>query len=376
MKWSYWEQDLFTERYDIVIVGAGFSGLSTAYFLARSRPELSIAVVEERVIQRAASTRNAGMACISSLSELIDDVEHSGWDSVLGLVEQRWRGLKLMQQLFPAELIDFRLVPAGELFFEGQEFAKDRYLHRMDEANEHLKAVTGSDYYSISEPFLGTGKGQVMIKHKEEGQLHPGRLHRAWMNRVRANGVDIFEGVKCMSYEKKNREIQIRTSGPSLSTRQLLICTNGEAGELLEGAQVHQVQNHIMVFAPENGVNWQGNLHAESGYVYARNIGKRLLVGGGRHITADKGRELESIEKDVRAYLMDFASEYLWTERRTQLPQPEYEWTGYLGVGPQKTPLLKEWSPGVFALCRLSGMGVALSSFLGQQTAEKLIEKL
>jgi glycine/D-amino acid oxidase-like deaminating enzyme len=376
MNWSYWEQDLFSSPYDIVIVGAGFSGLSTAYFLARTRPELSIAVLEERVIQRAASTRNAGMACISSISELIDDVEHSGWAPVLKLVEQRWRGLKLMQQLFPAELIDFRLVPAGELFFEGQKYGKDRYLHRIDEANEYLKEITGSNYFSITEPFLGTRKGQVMVKHREEGQIHPGRLHRAWMNRVRANGVDIFEGVRCLSHEKKNEDIYIRTSGPSLSTKQLLVCTNGEAGELLKGAAVHQVQNHVFVFAPKDGVDWSGNLHAESGYIYARNIGHRLLVGGARHITTDKGQELGNNDEEVRSYLMDFASEYLWTKSKNELPQPEFEWTGYLGVGPQKTPLLKEWTPGVFALCRLSGMGVALSTYLGQKTAAKLIENL
>ena len=48
---------------DVVIVGAGYTGLWTAYYLAQADPSLSIAVLESRVAGFGASGRNGGWAC-------------------------------------------------------------------------------------------------------------------------------------------------------------------------------------------------------------------------------------------------------------------------------------------------------------------------
>ena len=52
---------------DVAIVGAGFTGLWTAYYLARLRPELRIVVIEAAVAGYGASGRNGGW-CSASLA--------------------------------------------------------------------------------------------------------------------------------------------------------------------------------------------------------------------------------------------------------------------------------------------------------------------
>lgn len=47
---------------DVAIVGAGFTGLWTAYYLAKARPDLSIAILEKEVAGFGASGRNGGWA--------------------------------------------------------------------------------------------------------------------------------------------------------------------------------------------------------------------------------------------------------------------------------------------------------------------------
>jgi gamma-glutamylputrescine oxidase len=47
----------------------------------------------------------------------------------------------------------------------------------------------------------------------------------------------------------------------------------------------------------------------------------------------------------------------------------EYRWTGIIGIGPQKLPLIERVSPNVFAGVRLSGMGIALASTIGDKLA-------
>ena len=49
-------------RADVVIIGGGFTGLSTAHYLRRARPELRVVVLESEVIGYGASGRNGGFA--------------------------------------------------------------------------------------------------------------------------------------------------------------------------------------------------------------------------------------------------------------------------------------------------------------------------
>lgn len=45
---------------DVVIVGAGFTGMWTAYYLNQAQPDLSIAIVEAKQVGYGASGRNGG----------------------------------------------------------------------------------------------------------------------------------------------------------------------------------------------------------------------------------------------------------------------------------------------------------------------------
>lgn len=51
------------QAYDIAIVGGGFTGMWTAYFLKKLDPSIRIAILEQKTIGYGASGRNGGMAC-------------------------------------------------------------------------------------------------------------------------------------------------------------------------------------------------------------------------------------------------------------------------------------------------------------------------
>ncbi len=372
MEWSFWERDLFRKHYDLLIIGGGFSGLATAYYFAKENPTLSICILEKQVLHRKASTRNAGMACISSLSELLNDVQLEGWGPILSLVEKRWKGLELMRNLFPAKEIHYRDVPAGELFFEGQKFTSGDYLPRMEEANEKLNPIVGEGYFTSAPAFFPSHSSAEFVKHKWEGQLHPARLCQAWIKKCRDLGIDILEGVECLSSESNDSGFEVRTRGPVFSANRLLWATNGALSSIYPELDVKPVQNHVWVFPERAPVSWEGNIHAESGYVYARSIGKQLLIGGARHQQQHQGKDLNDNGEEIYAYLVDFARQYLWENGGPDKLQPEAHWTGYLGVGDHKQPILDEINEGEFILARLSGMGVALSTYLGREMAKRI----
>ena len=62
-------------RTDVVIVGAGYTGLWTAYYLLRNRPDLNIAIVEKEVAGFGASGRNGGW-CSALFPASLDAIAH------------------------------------------------------------------------------------------------------------------------------------------------------------------------------------------------------------------------------------------------------------------------------------------------------------
>jgi glycine/D-amino acid oxidase-like deaminating enzyme len=93
--YSFWEKQAFFEDIDVIIVGSGIVGLSSAYFIKSRFPQWKIMVVESGVLPHGATTRNAGFSCFGSLSELVEDLKTYGEEEMLNVVEKRWEGLKL-----------------------------------------------------------------------------------------------------------------------------------------------------------------------------------------------------------------------------------------------------------------------------------------
>jgi glycine/D-amino acid oxidase-like deaminating enzyme len=74
--------------YDVAIVGGGFTGLWSAYYLKQQRPELSVCVLEAHVCGFGASGRNGGwlMSALEGEAKLIDALEGESRDAALGFI--------------------------------------------------------------------------------------------------------------------------------------------------------------------------------------------------------------------------------------------------------------------------------------------------
>ena len=50
-----------------------------------------------------------------------------------------------------------------------------------------------------------------------------------------------------------------------------------------------------------------------------------------------------------------------------------HRWTGWLGVGPDRRPLIGESRPGLHHAVRMGGMGVAIGTRVGRELAESML---
>ena len=81
--YSYWENEQFFLNNDLLIIGSGIVGLSTALFYKKKNPKANVLILERSSIPSGASTRNAGFACYGSLGELSDNLKSHKLEELL-----------------------------------------------------------------------------------------------------------------------------------------------------------------------------------------------------------------------------------------------------------------------------------------------------
>src|SRR5256885_15843605 len=131
MQVSIWEKETFFAPQDVIIIGSGFVGLWSAFFLKKKHPKLKITIVDRGVIPTGASTRNAGFACFGSLSEVIHDGQMMGTEKMLELVEKRFKGLERIQKYFHKSAIDFSLCGGYELYDDADPISAEELAQNI-----------------------------------------------------------------------------------------------------------------------------------------------------------------------------------------------------------------------------------------------------
>jgi gamma-glutamylputrescine oxidase len=372
MQLSYWEKDAFYGPADVVIAGSGFTGLWTALHLKNKHPELKVTLIERGSLPTGASTRNAGFACFGSVTELMKDVHESGVEAMLSLVEMRYRGLKRIRKLFSKKEIDFMKTGGYELF---TSVSQDRYKelkaqirwlnHVLDPV---LKKKTTFSFADDMIPELGLSGVSHLIFNQLEGVLHPGKLCKQLLTKVQEAGVTVLTDMEIIHLVEHSRGVTIETSkGLALETHKLMICTNGFARQLLPDLDVFPRRGQVLLTAPVPGLKIKGSFHFDEGFYYFRNIGDRLLLGGARNTDFEsENTAVMETSRGIQSALENFMETHLLKDIEFEITD---RWTGIMGFGKEKTPLICEVSSNIYCAVRLSGMGVALAPVIGERAA-------
>lgn len=374
---SVWERESFFAPADIIIAGSGFVGLWSAYYLKKKAPKLSITILERGLIPTGASTRNAGFACFGSLTELIADAAKMGEDKMLELVEMRYKGLRRIGKLFSDKEIDLQYHGGFDLI-TGDSTDINELRSHIDRLNRPLKKIVGlQKTFRMANDKLGVfgfAGMQHLIENKAEGQLHSGRLCQALLKQVQSMGVTVLNNIEIKSYEKVNGHVLLHTSYPfSFTASQLLVCTNAFARQLLPQLDIEPARGQVLVTSPIDKLPFQGTFHYDEGFYYFRNLGNRVLLGGARNkaFEAEHTDEM-NITEDIQNELERFLKE-------TILPKRDYtighRWSGIMGMGGEKMPIVQAINDHVFCAVRMSGMGVALAPIVGEKVARLMTGK-
>lgn len=368
MNLSYWELKNWFTNVDYTIVGSGIVGLHTALRLREKFPDSKILVLEKGPLPQGASTKNAGFACFGSISEIIDDLKSHSEEEVIKLIQKRWLGLQLLRKRLGDSVIDFRPYGGYELFLKHDESSFNECMAKMPFVNEILKPLFRSEVFTKQIDRFGFENiNEYVFFNPFEAQIDTGNMMQALLKTAVSQDILILNQQTVTSYNENANGVEVALGDFAFQTKKLLFATNGFANALTNGA-VKPARAQVLITKPIANLDIKGTFHLDKGYYYFRNIGDRILFGGGRNLdfqgeTTTEFGETEIIQNRLEQLLKEVI-----------LPNQEFEiehrWSGIMGMGSSKNPIVEQISEHVYCGVRLGGMGVAIGSLIGGELAE------
>jgi glycine/D-amino acid oxidase-like deaminating enzyme len=184
--------------YDVAIVGAGFTGLWTAYYLSRADPTLRIAVLEAEVAGFGASGRNGGWCSALFPTPWRALVRDSSSAEALRLHRAMAATVVEVGRVVEAEDIDAHYRRGGTVTLARSPAQSARLRDEIRVARER---GFGEDDLRL----LDAGEACAMLAASDVtdglftphcAAVHPARLVRGLARAVEARGVEVFEGTR------------------------------------------------------------------------------------------------------------------------------------------------------------------------------------
>jgi glycine/D-amino acid oxidase-like deaminating enzyme len=365
---SYWEYASWLAQTDFTVVGSGIVGLNCAIHLKERHPKANVLILEKGMFPQGASTKNAGFACFGSISELLSDRIHHTDQEILDLVSDRNQGITYLRNLLGDDVLEYQQKGGHELFLQDDKGLFETCWQHLSWANGLLEPVFGPTTFEVAKNrFQFQGIHPQYITQRHEGQLHTGNMMKALLHKAQKMEISILNGIHVHDFSSSTEGVTVQTNAFTLNTKYLMIATNGFAKQLI-AEDVRPARAQVLITKPIPSLKIEGTFHLEEGYYYFRNVADRILLGGGRNLDFEGEETMEFGQTErIQRKLEQLLAQVILPNQSVEI---DHRWSGIMGIGPQKKPIIKELAPNVACGVRLGGMGVAIGASTGIKLAQ------
>jgi glycine/D-amino acid oxidase-like deaminating enzyme len=361
---------------DVCIIGAGYTGLASAYYLSEAFPERKIVLLESERIGYGASGRNAGIVLplISGSEKIVDGLIKKGHiDKAQDFYDKTSAGIGLIDNLIKDQSIKCDWEDCLCLYGAATD-SQIKYLeeefHRYDALGLKTQWLTETDLQRCV--YVKGFKAAITIPMSST--INPAKLVRGLIPVLQDRRIGIYEGSEVVKIQSGNK-ITASTSLGSVTAPSLVLATNAYTSKL---GYFHNRMFPIHVFsiATEplsdkqiNDLNWghrQPLVHAKNLFdLFRLTSDNRIVFSGGRMYYFYQNRlpedEYRSDYDRLRQSLID------------KLPSLEclnisHKWSGLMGLTLNRTPMIGIMGSkrNIFYGLGYSGHGVAASFLAGK----------
>jgi glycine/D-amino acid oxidase-like deaminating enzyme len=367
---------------DVAVVGAGFTGLWTAYYLLAARPELQVVILERHVAGYGASGRNGGW-CIGELAVAAHRVARlAGADASARLDAAITATVGEVARVVAAEGIACGFHHGGQLVLARNRAHELRLRRLVDEARSRGVAdgeLAWLDRDQARQAVRASAvRGAMWSAHT--AVLQPAQLARGLAAAVERRGARLFEASPVTGVEGR----LVRTPAGVVRARWVVLATEAYGGGLgRHRRDLVPLESHMVATEPLDGALWErigladrpALTDARNRFFYAqRTADGRLAIGGtaapyrfGSRVSDEP--TTSPVHRRLAATVLELFPDLAGT-------RITHRWRGVLGVP-------RDWHPSVVAdpatgLARAGGYvgeGVAASNLAGRTLADLLADR-
>lgn len=368
---------------DVCIVGAGFTGLWTAYYLKQAQPDLSVAVIEKEFAGFGASGRNGGW-CSGEFGWSRRKYLNSGTREGLISFESQLRAtVAEVERVTQKEGIDcdFRMTEC--LTYACTPAQWDRLQDEHAEAmawsvpEDRLSLIDGPQ--AAARIRVPNAQGALVRRHV--ARVQPAKLVRGLAEAVERLGVRIYEQTTVTGIEKG----RVSTDRGRVKAHRIVRATEGFTHGIPGNEREWIPMNSaIIVTEPVPDALWQQIgwddyqllADASHAYCYAQRTRENRIAIGGRGVPYRYGSRTDTrgqTQGETIAALREILYRMLPQTRDLRL---DHAWCGVLGV-PRDWCATAGLNPktGIGWAGGYVGIGVSTSNFAGQTLADLVLDR-
>lgn len=355
---------------DVVIIGAGYTGLSAAWHIAQSGREPLL--LEANELAFGASGRNGGVVSPKFRVGFAAAMARHGRDAALHLYHT---GHAAVDGL--AQLVDELALDESRLRLGGHIAAAHtpRALAGLQATADWVKRETGSasvrliDAAQVRE-LTGSNlfHGGLLTPHA--GGLHPLNFARGLAWRLHERGVKIHVNSPALEVREASGRLCVRTPGGQVSARQVIYATNGYSDQTALTASLHRrlipfrsaiIATEALAPALLASLMPGGQVCGDTKRMlrWFRVVGDRLIFGGrGAFGQQDSASAFETLQRSMVQVFPQLAGTAV-----------VFQWSGLVAMTLDYLPHAGQLGPNQYYAVGYNGGGVAMSTWMGRQLA-------
>jgi len=353
---------------DVVIIGAGYVGLSTAYWLTELKSDLKITVLDRGLVGSGASGRNAGFLTKGSAffyHHLMQKFDKNKAHEIFSFAQ---RSIELASHHLLDSFPELNFEKTTSLtLIKNKKILNDLKKNKDQLANFDFRWVASQELSPLlSKKFLGG------FESSNEFKINPIQLLNLLQKELERRNVRVVEGTTAYQVE----EDIVSTDTHNIKAEHIILALNGYSGQFL-----NQLKNFIKPYRAQMlAIKVKDSIESPSLYydpedrVYWRKLGDNSFLIGGKRLLdeVNEQTDFDHLNAKIQLALETYVKDVLKLDFSIL-----HRWSGIMGFTQTELPIVTQLktNPKVHIIGGFSGHGMGLGFHAGKDLAEVMLNQ-